>query len=122
VAGGGIEGKLTSFGLFGGGRRITDVENSTDTQFLFFGNLSIAPVGRKSEGLDSTSLFIGYSFMRWGFHDAVASGKSSFMISNIGDNLLTGRCGFSQFVEIVSRYSTVLILVSMKWPGAIFSF
>jgi len=96
VASGAIEGKWTSLGLFGSGRTITvtDVETSTDAQFLFLGDLSIAPVGRKSEGLDSTSLFIKFLFPLWGFHDTVASGKSSFMISNIGDNLLTDRGAF----------------------------
>jgi len=78
---------------------MTDVETSTDAQFLFWGNLSIVPVGRKSEGLDSTSLLIKFLFTLWGFHDAVASSKSSFMISNIGNNLLTGRGGFHSLLK-----------------------
>jgi len=122
MAGGGIEGKWTTLWLLGGGSSTTDVENSTDAEFVFSGNLLIASVDGKLEGLDSTSLPLEYPFTLWGLHDPVASGKSSFMISNIGDNLLTGRGGFSQFVGIVSRYSTVLILASMQCPGAIFSF
>jgi len=37
--------KQMSFGPFGGRRSITDVENSTNTEFQFIGNLLILPVG-----------------------------------------------------------------------------
>jgi len=70
-----VEGEGSSIGLLGSGRCLADLEDSAERQFLLFSDLSIGPVCRKAQSLNSIALLKGYTFPLFTFHYSVYLGE-----------------------------------------------